>query len=379
MAEPYPYQWLTTGEAFYAALLEDIRKAAHSIRLEMYIFTTGYPGDAVRDELLAAAQRGVTVKVLLDAFGSYELPAQYWEAASKAGVEVRHFNPLALKRIAFRDHRKLMVCDDHVAYVSGFNISHLEAGDGVTRGWRDLGLRLTGSVAKELSAAFEQMLRLADFRHPRLPRLRFGRGRGTRHCPPGQTCPHVLCSGPGQEGGTFKRMLLADIKRARDIRIISAYFLPTTGIRRNLARAARVGSEVRIITAGRTDVRMARYAGRALYSRLLRSGIRIFEYEPQVLHTKLIIVDEVVYVGSANLDTRSLNINYELLVRIHDTRLAHEARLIFNEHLPHCLPIERRTWRQSRGGWEKLVERVSRFLLSRVDTLFARRQLSKLR
>ena len=378
MTTPHPYQWLTTGDAFYAALLDDLRKATRSIRLEMYIFTTGFPGDAVRDELLAAARRGVDVKVLLDAFGSHELPEAYWTQARQAGVEVRFFNPLALKRIAIRNHRKLVVCDEQVAFVSGFNISHLEVGDGITTGWRDLGLKLQGDVARELAKSFGRMFAMSDFRHRRLPRVRLPRWPGTPKCPPLAACPRILCGGPGQEGRWFKHILLQDLRQARDVRIISAYFLPTVRVRRALARSARHG-KVQIITAGKTDVALARYAARSLYGRLLRAGIRLFEYEAQVLHSKLIIADEVVYVGSANLDTRSLNINYELLIRIQDARLAHEARLIFNTHLPQTRPIGRAAGGPRRGGGEKLAERVAHFLLARVDVLFARRQMRKLR
>lgn len=372
-----PYHWLTTGDDFYAALLSEIERARESIRLEMYIYMAGAPGDAIRDALGVAARRGVQVKLLLDAFGSYELPSEYWAPVIASGGKVWFFNPLKLRRMAFRDHRKLLVCDGKVALVSGFNISSHELGDGVSRGWRDLGLKLSGPVARDLAATFDRMFSMADFRHPRLVRLPLR--RHSRHCPPGKPCPMVLTSGPGQTGNTIKRPLLRDLKQARTIRIISAYFLPTYRIRRTLAKAARQGRDIKIITAGQTDVRLARFAGRALYNRLLRVGIRIYEYEAQILHSKLIIADNVVYVGSANLDSRSLNINYELLVRIEDPRLAQDAHAIFESHLLECREIERKAWPRSRGFWEKTLERVSHFLLARVDPLFARRQLGKLR
>ncbi len=373
----YPYHWLTTGEAFYGALLAEIEKARTSVRLEMYIYMAGEPGDRIRAALLAAALRGVRVKILLDAFGSLELPSDYWAPVTAAGGHVRFFNPLSLRRLAFRDHRKLFISDNTRAIVSGFNISSHETGDGVTSGWRDLGLLMTGTPVNSLVTSFERMFAMSDFKHRRLHRIPL-RPRFHRISPKSHR-PVLLTSGPGQTENSIRMTLLHDLKRARNIRIISAYFLPPRRIRRVLTRASRQGHDVRIITAGRTDVRLARFAGRALYSRLLRSGIRIHEYQAQILHTKLIIADHVVYIGSANLDTRSLNINYELLVRLDDQRLADEARRIFGDHLPHCVPIERRSWNRSRGLWEKLVERVSHFLLARVDTLFARRQLEKLR
>ena len=378
MSESRAYQWLTTGDAFYAALLAEIGQARDSIRLEMYIYRAGQPGDAIRDALLAAAKRGVQVRILLDHFGSLELPGRYFSAVTAAGGQVRFFNPFALGRSAFRDHRKLFIRDNQVAFIGGFNISGDEIGDGVTGGWRDLGLRLDGPFVGDFSAAFERMFTTADFRHPRLARFSLLR-RGNDHRPASPSGPFLLASGPGRGGTAFKKLLMRDLKHARTIRLISAYFLPSYRIRRHLARAARKGRDVRIITAGRTDVRLARLAGRALYKPLLRAGIRLFEYEPQILHTKLIVAGDVVYVGSANLDTRSLNINYELLARIEDRKLADEARQIFNSHLRHCREIDRRTWSRSRGILEKAMERLSHFLLARVDLLFARRQLDKLR
>lgn len=371
------YQWLTSGDDFFASVESEIRGAKDTIRLEMYIYMAGQPGDAIRAALLDAVHRGVRVRVLLDAFGSLELPSDYWRPVTAAGGAIRFFNPLTLGRIAFRDHRKLLVCDGRTAIVSGFNISSHELGDGVAQGWRDLGLKLTSPVAGDLAQSFDLMFRMADFRHHRLHRIRW-RPR-SRRCPPQVPCPALLTSGPGQGASMIKRTLLRDLQQARSIRIISAYFLPPRRIRRALVRASRRGRDVRIITAGQTDVRLARFAGRALYHRLLRAGIRISEYQAQILHTKLIIADHVVYIGSANLDTRSLNINYELLVRLDDRQLAEEARRIFEDHLPHCRLIDRATWPRIRGFWEKAMEHFSHFILARIDILFARRQLAKLR
>lgn len=373
-----PYQWYQTGDAFYRALLSEIGKARESIRLETYIFDPGYPGDDIRDALLTALRRGVRVKVLLDAFGSMDLPANYWSAVTTAGGEVAFFNPLTFSRFALRNHRKLLVCDNHVGFVSGFNISPSETGDGVTHGWRDLGLRLTGAVVRDLAASFEQMFHVAGFRHRRLPRLRSKRPRllyRTKNKP----APSLLASGPGGLDNTIKLTLLRDLQHARSIRIISAYFLPSRRIRKILIRAARQGREVKVITAGKTDVAMARYAGRALYHRLLKAGVDIHEYTAQILHAKLIIADNAVYIGSANLDTRSLNINYELLIRIEDGHLAQEAREIFRDYRPHCHKINPTAWAQSRSYWEKLMERLSHFILARLDFILVNRQLSKMR
>lgn len=376
--EPTTCRWLTTGVAFYDALLAAIDGARESVRLETYIYTPGKPGDEVRDALLRAARRGVDVRVLIDAFGSFELAADYWDGLKQAGGAQKWFNPLQWWRMACRDHRKLLVCDGRVAFVGGFNISAAEHGDGITAGWRDLGLRIVGPLAGELAESFDAMYERADLAPRRLPRLRLPallrRQRDVR-----SRLPTLLESGPTGNATPVKGALMHDLRRAREVRIISAYFLPTWRLRKLLVKIAKRGGHVQLITAGKSDVPMAQLAGRTLYHKFLHAGIRIYEYQAQILHTKLVVIDGVVYVGSANLDSRSLNINYELLVRLDDARLAHEARLMFQDYLPHCRHIEHDTWQQSRSLWEKLKERFAYYLLARVDPFIAQRQLRRLR
>ena len=370
------YHWLYNGDEYYGALISALAQARISIRLEMYIFAAGGPGDAVRDALVAAAGRGVDVRVLIDAFGSVALPSDYWSALLAAGGHYRSFNPLNLGRITFRDHRKLVVCDDRLALVGGFNISGDQAGDGIAHGWRDLGLRIYGPLTSELGASFDRMYDMAEFRHPRLMRMR--RPRVRRSVPGIAAQAALLTSYPGAMSSPIKESLVSDLRRARTIRIISAYFLPTRRLNRVLCQNARRGGDVQIITAGKTDVRLARLAGRAMYGRFLRAGIRVFEYQPQILHAKLIVADNVVYVGSVNLDIRSLNINYELLVRIDDVHLASEAERLFQSYLPHCREIGQAEWATSRSLWEKITERIAFVILARFDARLARRQLKLL-
>jgi cardiolipin synthase len=131
---------------------------------------------------------------------------------------------------------------------------------------------------------------------------------------------------------------------------------------------------VRLILAGKSDVRLMRIATRGLYPSLLRSGVEIYEYEPQILHAKMIIADDAVFVGSANLDARSLSINYEVLARLPNKTVAEEAREIFEGDLKHCRRIAPQGWRTPRGAWQKLTERIAYFILARIDPYIARRQ-----
>ncbi len=364
------HRWLTTGREAYLRMLEAIGQARRSIRLETYIYLPGYPGDAVREALLLARERGVEVSVLLDAWGSVDLPRGYLDALVEAGGRVRFFNPLAIWSPLIRNHRKLLVCDGETAFIGGFNISPEEAGDGVTSGWADLGMEISGPVAAELAASFDSIFDAAGHHRVMLAPPRTGRGGKPKYRPE----PMLLANGPLWRRSPLRHALVRDFRKAkREILLISAYFLPTWGVRRALIRAARRGCRVRIVLAGKSDVPLSHLAGRHLYRRFLRAGIEIYEYQPQILHTKLMVADQAVHVGSANLDARSLNINCELLVRTGEPAAVLEARRIFRDYVAHSRRILPNEWAAARGVWQRLKENVAYFLLARLDPYFARR------
>jgi cardiolipin synthase A/B len=364
------WTWLRSGDEAFAAMLAAIDAARQSIRLEVYIFSSGSLGQSFREALVKARRRGVSVRVLVDAVGSLTLLDDFWIPLREAGGEARFFNPLALHRFEIRNHRKLLVCDDSVALVGGFNIAPEYEGDGVERGWRDLGLRLEGPLVSQLALSFDRMCALAEFRHKRLPRFR----RAPLKLTVESRDELLLLGGPGRGRNPIKRLLHADLSTAQNIRIMVGYFLPTGHLRRDLSRAARRGKSVRLLLAGKSDVPLSQLAGQSLYRRLLKSGVEIHEYTPQILHAKLFVMDDAVYVGSANLDPRSLSINYELMIRFQNARMAGEAREIFDDSLRHCRRIELEEWLRTRTFWARLKRRWAYFFLARIDPYVARRQ-----
>lgn len=371
-AEKSSFRWMCTGDQALAEMLDAIGAAKISVRLEMYIVHTSPIAEKFRETLINALQRGVRVRVVVDALGSITLPDRFWEPFKSSGGEFRWFNRVSLLRFGLRDHRKILVCDDAVAFVGGFNIASEYLGDGVTNGWRDLGLKICGPMAKHLSNAFDEMFELAAHRHKFFARLRkLPQSKSkTVQFPDAE----VLLSVPGRKINPLKRALSRDLKRANDVQIICAYFLPTWKIRRDLRRVLRRGGRVRIILPGKTDVPLSQLAARSLYRRMLRAGVELYEYEPQVLHAKMILIDDIVYVGSANLDPRSLNLNYELLVRLKKPELVAEAREIFEKDLSHCRRIDRKSWRNERTFWNRLKGRWAYFILARLDPYVSRRQ-----
>jgi len=369
-SDPVGFRWLRTGDETFAQMLSAIDAAKTSIEMESYIYVSAPIGERFRDGLIRACLRGVRVRALIDSFGSITLLDSFWQPLRKAGGEMRWFNPLTLRRFNIRNHRKLLICDREVGYIGGYNIASEWEGDGVTRGWRDLGLRITGPLAHELSASFDEMFARADFKHRRFIRLR---KRPGKH-PISDQAAELLLSGPGRGRSPIKLALRRDLAQARTVQIIAAYFLPPRRLRRALMHVAQRGGRVQLVLPGKSDVPLIRLAAHSLYQRMLRAGVEIYEYQPQILHTKLIIVDAVVYAGSSNLDTRSLNINYELLARLKGGPLVAEARDIFSQHLSHSLQVHRVPWRKSRTLWNKLSERLAFLFFARFDPYVAWRQ-----
>lgn len=362
------FRWLRSGSEALPAILEAINAARQSIRFEMYIYSPEPPGDSMREALVRAARRGVQVRVVLDALGSFSLSTSFWKPLTDLGGKFRWFNPIRFGRIPYRNHRKLVVCDDSVAFVGGFNIAPEYDGDGVTKGWCDLGMQIEGPLAAELGESFDQSFARADSEHLPLFRLRKSTSRATVSAESWR----LLLSGPGRGYNFLKKTLATDLGNAQVVQIVCAYFLPTWRLRHEMESVTRRGGRVQLILAGKSDVRLSQLASHNLYRRLFKRGIEIYEYQPQVLHAKLFLIDEQVYVGSSNLDARSLNINYELMVRLTDRIAVEEARDIFGEILAHSKRIDPSTWAQSRSLWTKLREEWAYFLLGRVDPWWAR-------
>jgi cardiolipin synthase len=287
------YEWLDTGGEMLNRMLAAIAEARQSIRLEMYIVHTGAMAELFREALIQARRRGVSVQVLVDAMGSMVLPESFWDPLRAAGGEFRWFNPLSLTFFSIRDHRKLLTCDERLAFVGGVNIASEYQGDGVTKGWRDLGLAVRGPLAGELSAAFDEMFAHADFRHRPFSRLRKSSRQKTVAAPAAQ----LLLGGPSRNN-PIRLVLRYDLRQARSVRIMSAYFLPTWRIRLDLAHAAGRGARVQLILPGKSDIPFSRLAGQSFYRRLLLAGVEIYEYQPQILHAKMFLIDDFVYAGS---------------------------------------------------------------------------------
>lgn len=370
---PHRARWFATVDEAYGEYERRIDGATVSVRVEMYLMREEGPAQWLRAALLRARARGVPVWMLLDAFGCETVGEEFLQPLRDAGVQVARFNPNRLLRRTFRNHRKLLAVDGEHAIVGGFNVAPEYAGDGVTRGWFDSGVYVGGPVVRNLEHSFDALFQLAPFTPRAFRRFR----RAMRHAWTTSTDEDLpvrpLQSGPGLPRGMISYILRRDLASAHNALIASAYFLPSALVRRLLYRLARGPGRVRLLLAGRSDVQLARLAAERLYTRMLSRRVRIFEYQPQVLHAKVVAMDSIVWVGSGNLDRRSLVINYELLLRFDWPELAADAQTWLAQALRRSTLVRLSGWRRRRSLWRKLASEFAWLLLARIDPLLARR------
>ncbi len=372
-AEPTP-ELLVGGSAAYACMWRLVRQARTAVELEIYIYEAGAVGDRFLAELTGAARRGVQVRVLVDAYGSDTLRQDYFAPLIAAGGELRWFNPKRLLRLNFRNHRKLLRADGE-AVIGGLNIANAYDGDGFEAGWRDFAVRVDGPVVDALAESFARMWDLSAF--GRREFLGFWRA-GRRLAVDAHGQPELLVSGPGCPTAELRRRLLFDIRPARRMQAWAAYLLPSRRIGAAIRDAARRG-EAEIMLGESSDVPVSRWASERLFTRFLRAGLRIHCYRPQIVHAKVLVIDDVVYMGSSNLDVRSLLINYELLLRIPSAALAARLRAEFETDRRHADTLDLLRWRRGRRWWQSLRSYLAYQLLARLDPYLAARSLRSLR
>jgi len=359
---------LETGAERCEALLGLIDGATSSLRLLYYIYAPDTVGRAVREALDRAIARGVTVSLIIDGFGS-SVPADFFAGLEENGADICHFLPRFGRRYLLRNHQKLVIADETQVLIGGFNIQDSYFDDGPD-GWRDLGLCVEGPAAKRLVGYFDA---LAKWTHQETARLRDLRRALSRWSEPKGGPVRWLLGGPTRRLSPWAKTVRAEMRTARRLDMIAAYFAPNPMMLRRIEIIAkRRGSEARIMTAARSDQNSTIAAARHTYQRLLDHGVRIFEYQPAKLHTKLFVIDDIVHIGSANFDIRSLYLNLELMLQIKDQAFADHMRTYIERE---CADAREITLAQhEKAGWlDRLRWSAAYFLVAVVDGSVTRR------
>jgi cardiolipin synthase A/B len=325
-------QILLNGEGTYPQLWKDLASAQRTITVQMYYSQPGAVADTMAKYLIEKARQKVRVLLLLDAFGSQPLKKEWLQRVKAAGVEVVWLRPLrwySLQKAAQRSHVRVVVVDGRIGYTGGFGLADYWLGDGHHEDqWRETNVRFEGPTVAALQATFAAgwaeatgELLTGDMFFPKSAFAEVGNMKAG-----------LMHSVPSMGSTPAERFLALSIAGARkSIYISNSYFVPGESFMQLLLAAQRRGVDVRVITVSmKTDVKTTWYAGRTYYEKLLEGGVKIYEYQPTMMHAKSMVVDGIwSYVGSMNFDNRSLSFNDESLLVALDPAVGAQMNSIF--------------------------------------------------
>lgn len=334
-------------------LWAEIDRAERRIWFESYIFENDSVGERTLGALTAAARRGCEVRVLLDAVGSSRLTDAVVAQLREAGAKVEFFNPIwRWKRhlpLLRRDHRKIVVIDNVVAHCGGMNISRDYACERYGNSmFLDSHVRATGPCVRDLARIFAD-----SWKHATRQRLH----RPSQSDPTGDIIVQTLASQGWQGRQAIQRSLRIAIRHSvRMCCLTSPYFIPPSRLIHAINRAAKRGVDVRVLTAGRSDVPIVALAARHIYGRLLKHGVRIFEMQTSVLHSKTVVVDGIyATVGSFNLDQWSDKRNLEVSLGMLDAAAAKSVHEQFVKNISKAREVTLADWGK-RSLWQRLIQ-----------------------
>jgi phosphatidylserine/phosphatidylglycerophosphate/cardiolipin synthase-like enzyme len=358
------FQLLDDNERFFERMLQTIESATAYVLLEMYLVESGIIAGRFVEALGRAARRGVRVCVIFDGFGSLGLGAAYRRTLIEAGVELRTFNPIALRarlQNFLRDHRKLLLVDGNTAFTGGAGLTDEFAIPGPPgQPWRDLMVEITGPVVADWQRAFDRTWRRSG--------AQLGLAVPSVFPPLAEGADGRVSLSEARARSMLANGVVRRIEVARERAwIMSAYFVPSRRFRKALRRAARRGVDVRLLVPGpKTDHPWVRHAARRFYGKMLRSSVRIFEYQPRMLHAKMIISDDWVSIGSSNLDRWSFKWNLEANQEVQNAAFAGIAAAVFEGDCAQSEILSRRSW--PRRAWiGRLQERIAGVLERMLD------------
>lgn len=347
---------LVDGRVFFPKMLTAIAEAKSYLLLEVYLVRSGHLMDAWLVALIDAAQRGVEVAVLLDSFGAAGLTRSDRQRLVKAGVRLNWFNPLRWRNLSgnlMRDHRKLLLIDGHTVYVGGFGLTDAFAEEG--ENWHEVVLKTSGPCVgdwqKLFCSTWKQaqggLLSLPSYLPKPVPASKryqaWVEGR--------------LVHGQGLYLNAIKGSLIQQINKAqKHIWLATPYFVPVLKLRLALRRAAERGVKVHLLLPGPViDHPPVRYAGQRFYTRLLNSGVKIYEYLPRFVHAKVSVCDDWVSIGSCNFDHWGLRWNLEANQEIQSKQLAEEVVAWFDAARDDSLWVNAALWRK-RPYWKRILQ-----------------------
>ena len=338
--EGHTVEFLVDGEEFFPAMLDAIDKAHKYVLMEMYLFQSGTVANKFIKAFSEAARRGVQVQLLVDGYGAKALSIYDRERLTSSGVSLVFYNPLNFKTIKGlknnlkRTHRKYLIIDGESVFVGGAGITDHFYGENA---WRETVVDIKGKVISDWHSLFND--KFTQWSDEKVP-------EAIKSDPIDNGIRGRLSFTSGGEKLEIKRVLLNRMNKSqRQIWFASAYFIPSRKVRKSLRRAALRGNDVRLLLPGPiTDHPSVRYASSRYYARLLRFGVRIYEYQGRFTHTKMVLVDDWYTIGSSNVDRWNFRWNLEANMEVQSKESADVARKIMEEDFENCEEIHYKLW-----------------------------------
>lgn len=350
------------------ALLALIDGAQKDIRMFFYMIACDSTGERILEALTQAALRGVSVRLGIDSFGSSDTPNAFFEPLIAAGGKYHCFSSRWGLRYFVRNHQKILIADDTHALIGGYNITDQYFGDDADS-WEDLGIIVAGEQVPHLIGYFDKMERLSHDGSISLAKMR----NLIRSWKPGSGELQWLIGGPTNRMSSWGLALQKTLRTAKRLDIVAAYFSPSQTMLRRIAQVTRRNKGSRLVMAGKTDNGATIGAARLLYRYLLKRKADIYEFRPKMLHTKLLVIDDETYIGSANLDVRSLFINLEIMLRIDDAAFAAHMRNMVDDMVAQSEPQTRALLAKRDSYWSRFKSGFAYFLVNTVDYSIGRR------
>ena len=352
----------TNGEDKFTALKKDLNDAKRSIYVQYYIFLDDTLGHEIAQILMRKAREGVDVKVIYDHVGSFSVRNRFFKMMNDAGVETHPFFkvtfPQFANRVNWRNHRKIVIIDERIGYIGGMNIADRYV-KSVSKGWgwRDTHFRVEGDIVESLLFSYVVDWNFRNQKHPmrypKTPPVNFSNTVGMQ----------LVTSGPLSQWDNLALCFLKAISSAtRSIYIQTPYFLPTDALRHALEAAALSKIDVRIMIPRRSDSRMLQYASFSYVTQCIKAGIKVYLYNPGMLHAKAMIIDDnIVTAGSTNFDFRSFENNFECNLFIYDKEINSRMREIFFADMGHCTKLTYASW-HTRPRLQRSMESIIRLV-----------------
>lgn len=370
ISEEYPLrdgnqlELLINGDAFVPRMLMAIDAAQEFIYLEMYLFESGKMATQFINALTRAAQRGVRVCILLDDFGARGLLEEDREQLRCDGIEMKFYNPVRWRPLSrwkkniVRDHRKFLLVDNNVGFTGGAGITDAFIERIDSPAWRESMLSIRGPVLADCRVLFEKLWRTLGgevFNEP-----------GRSQAPVAGELPVRLVASKGFSGQAIHRNVMQAIRRAQKrLWLSTPYFIPSRRLRRALLRASRRGVDVRLLLPGQSDHPVVSLASQWRYTGLLKAGVQIYEYQSRILHSKILLCDDWVSMGSSNFDRFTMRWNLEANLIIPSSEFSDRVQVQFEEDFTHSKALSLTNWHR-RTLWLRLRQqfwaKISNFL-----------------